>query len=69
MTCVICGASCRCRKRGPGICCSCHRHKTRAVRTEFSIDMKCTREEFEASLRKHLPADKNAPPAEQLDLL
>lgn len=28
MACPICGANCKCRKRGPmGLCCSCHRHK------------------------------------------
>lgn len=28
MACPICGANCRCKKRGPsGICCGCHRHK------------------------------------------
>ncbi len=32
MACPICGANCRCRKRGPGgICCSCHKHKARRV--------------------------------------
>lgn len=33
MSCPICGANCRCRKRGPGgICCGCHRHKVRGQR-------------------------------------
>jgi hypothetical protein len=32
MACPICGANCRCSKRGPGgICCSCHRHKVRRI--------------------------------------
>lgn len=30
MACPICGATCRCRKRGEdGRCCSCHKHKAR----------------------------------------
>lgn len=30
MACPICGANCRCRKRGEdGRCCSCHKHKAR----------------------------------------
>jgi hypothetical protein len=27
MKCKICGATCRCKKAGPDICCSCHKHK------------------------------------------
>ena len=41
MSCPICGANCKCRKRGPGgICCSCHRHKVgkRSI-IEFVIGM------------------------------
>ena len=34
MSCPICGANCRCRKRGEGgICCSCHRHKASSKMT------------------------------------
>ena len=32
MKCKICGASCRCKKAGRGICCSCHPHKAAAAR-------------------------------------
>jgi hypothetical protein len=33
MACPICGAKCRCRKRGEGgICCGCHRHKVNGLR-------------------------------------
>jgi len=29
MGCPICGATCRCRNRGPnGMCCGCHSHKS-----------------------------------------
>jgi len=32
VSCPICGANCKCRKRGAGgICCSCHRHKVRRL--------------------------------------
>lgn len=38
MACPICGANCKCRKRGVGgVCCSCHRHKPRPIRADFVI--------------------------------
>jgi len=38
MACPICGANCKCRKRGPGgLCCSCHKHKARPIRASFTI--------------------------------
>lgn len=55
MSCPICGANCRCRKRGPGgICCSCHRHKPgRKIRADFRMPVDAPRETLEA-LEKHL---------------
>ena len=32
MKCKICGATCRCKKASPGICCSCHQHRGAAAR-------------------------------------
>lgn len=51
MPCPICGANCRCRKRGPdGMCCSCHRHKVRRLlRADFAI----TNPEWMEALEKH----------------
>lgn len=40
MRCKICGASCRCRHAGPGICCSCHSHKASARRMSPTTDLK-----------------------------
>jgi len=35
MGCPICGANCRCKKRGAsGLCCGCHRHKPSAAKLE-----------------------------------
>lgn len=54
MPCPICGANCRCRNRGPGgICCSCHRHKVRRIKTDFVIESPYTREQWEEALIKH----------------
>jgi hypothetical protein len=40
MACPICGATCRCRKRGEGgICCSCHKHTARARQLGISLDV------------------------------
>lgn len=37
MSCPICGANCRCRKRGPdGMCCSCHKHKVKRLALDRS---------------------------------
>lgn len=54
MSCPICGANCRCRKRGPGgICCSCHRHKARRVLDTFKIPMDASTD-LRRSLEWHL---------------
>ena len=56
MACPICGAKCRCKRRGPGgLCCSCHRHKVkRVLRSDFSLELGVTLQEFQASLAKHV---------------
>jgi hypothetical protein len=56
MSCPICGANCRCSKRGPGgICCSCHKHKPRAVRSELLARKRSEMSpEISAALDKHL---------------
>jgi len=52
MSCPICGANCKCRKRGPGgLCCDCHRHKARPVRVTADESMDST---MRASLAAHL---------------
>jgi hypothetical protein len=54
--CPICGANCKCRKRGPGgLCCSCHRHKPRAILEGFSI---LRGDRFESQLRLSLDRHK-----------
>jgi hypothetical protein len=46
MSCPICGANCRCRKRGPnGLCCGCHRHKARKI-----LDTVAPREQLEGEM-------------------
>lgn len=43
MSCPICGANCRCKKRGPdGQCCSCHRHKVRRILVADSTSLDAT---------------------------
>jgi hypothetical protein len=56
MSCPICGANCRCRKRGPGgICCGCHKHKPRAVRAELlAVKRSDLTAEVSVALDKHL---------------
>ena len=58
MACPICGANCRCRKRGPsGLCCSCHKHKARPIRVDFELKLGSDNYELEkASLNRHRAA-------------
>ena len=56
MSCPICGAHCRCRRRGlGGICCACHKHKARPVRPELLVKKRTEMTpEISAALYKHL---------------
>jgi hypothetical protein len=52
MKCPICGANCKCQKRGPeGLCCSCHRHKVRKLRV---YDRSLLSESMRASYDQHV---------------
>lgn len=54
MPCPICGANCRCRKRGPdGMCCSCHRHKVRKLLVTNEPEFRRLFPEYVATLDKH----------------
>jgi hypothetical protein len=38
MSCPICGANCRCKKRGAsGLCCGCHKHKVRRIPANYDV--------------------------------
>jgi hypothetical protein len=51
MSCPICGANCRCQKRGPGgICCSCHKHKVKRILVSDAQPMDAT---MRAALELH----------------
>lgn len=54
MACPICGANCKCKKRGPsGLCCDCHRHKPNAGRVSaFQYPASDMPPEVSASLAK-----------------
>lgn len=66
MACPICGANCRCKKRGPGgLCCGCHRHKAQKGMTRDQVDQWRAKHELEpiddAQWEKHFEAAP-APP-------
>ena len=65
MACPICGANCRCRKRGPeGICCDCHRHKVRGQRlAKGSPELTRWRELHGYAIPPEPPETKQAEPA------
>ncbi len=47
MACPVCGANCKCRKRGSGgECCGCHKHKaTRYMTTEQLLEWRARHEQ------------------------
>ena len=47
MKCRICGASCRCKKRGSEICCSCHPHKRAALKFSPGTELKAAIERWQ----------------------
>jgi hypothetical protein len=54
MTCLICGAKCKCKRATPGLCCGCHRHKVRSLKVfVYSENLPMGREAFFQSLEKH----------------
>lgn len=71
MACPICGATCRCRKRGQGgICCNCHKHKARRVLESVQLTpAKDLSPEMQAALEAHLRAIEEAQEKSQLELL
>jgi len=62
MACPICGANCRCRKKGPqGLCCSCHRHKPRGILESVQIlQRKDMDDAMVESLELHMRRNENA---------
>ena len=39
MACPVCGANCRCKRRGPGgLCCGCHQHKATKGLSRVELD-------------------------------
>lgn len=54
MTCIICGAKCKCKKAANHMCCGCHRHKVRSFKVfTYNENMPMPREVFFASMEKH----------------
>ena len=64
MSCPICGANCKCKKRGPdGMCCSCHRHKVKRIKAAPPIEGIDT-EDFFKSYDQHIEWVQKQPNAQ-----